>query len=183
MAVAVYYNNTGQAACFYNGPTRETPVTRLPGHRLAAAARQRGRGGSCSGDWGWQWCTEITQPFSSGSDKDMFWPPSTFSLDESIQSCNASYGVIPRAYWASTTLASRDLSAASNIVFSNGGYDPWHGGGVLANVSESVIALMIPSGAHHIDLMFSDPADPPDVIAARQVELEHISSWISSAQP
>ena len=34
-------------------------------------------------------------------------------------------------------------------------------------------------GAHHIDLMFSDPADTPDILAVRQAELEAIRGWIS----
>ena len=36
-----------------------------------------------------------------------------------------------------------------------------------------------PQGAHHVDLMFSDPADTPDILAVRQAELEAIRGWIS----
>ena len=38
----------------------------------------------------------------------------------------------------------------------------------------------VPSGAHHIDLMFSDAADPLDVSAARTKELEIIHGWIEA---
>ena len=38
----------------------------------------------------------------------------------------------------------------------------------------------VPSGAHHIDLMFTDAADPPDVSTARAKELEIIHGWIKA---
>ena len=72
----------------------------------------------------------------------------------------------------------QDLAGASNIVFSNGGMDPWSAGGVLRNVSESVAAVVIPHGAHHLDLMFSNAADPADVIAARELEVQHMHKWV-----
>jgi hypothetical protein len=36
-------------------------------------------------------------------------------------------------------------------------------------------------GAHHLDLMFSHPLDPPSVTAARQTELKHITKWIQES--
>ena len=49
----------------------------------------------------------------------------------------------------------RQIGTASNIVFSNGLLDPWHGFGVLEDVSESVVAVVIPEGAHHLDVSTS----------------------------
>lgn len=61
---------------------------------------------------------------------------------------------------------------------SNGLLDPWHVGGVLQSLSESLVAVVIPSGAHHIDMRASNPADPPDVKAARKTEEAAISKWL-----
>ena len=43
---------------------------------------------------------------------------------------------------------------------------------MLSNVSlpSSVIALLLPMGAHHLDLMFEDPADLSDVKQVRAAQ-------------
>lgn len=63
-------------------------------------------------------------------------------------------------------------------VFTNGNLDPWHVGGILTSLSPSLPAILIDGGAHHLDLFFSNPADPPSVIEARKVQLENIALWI-----
>ena len=72
---------------------------------------------------------------------------------------------------------------ATNIVFSNGAQDPWSRGGVLKNLSDTLLAIVIPNGAHHIDLMFSDPADAayPDISWARDFERAQIAKWVAEA--
>ena len=54
----------------------------------------------------------------------------------------------------------KDISSFSNIIFSNGEYDPWRGGGVLQNVTNSIHAVFIDGGAHHLDSMWSTKAGP-----------------------
>lgn len=246
-AVAVFYNNTGEAGCFniYHYPENSiaarrkmtSPLRRsffrslvhtggsgrvrageFGGERNAAepthggemgeAGKQTGgsatgdadggdgattgsvydRTASCRGDWGYQWCTEMVQPFTRGTARDMYYcPDGTYhparncsAWDPGEERCEATWGVTPRPEWARVALGGKRLQGASNIVFSNGLLDPWHGGGVLTNLSDSLLAVLIPSGAHHIDLMFSDPEDEkyPDIGSARQFERAQMARWV-----
>lgn len=70
------------------------------------------------------------------------------------------------------------ISSSSNIVFANGLLDPWHSGGILKNISDSLIALIIPEGAHHLDLFFSTKSDPNSVIMVRKEQLAQIRKWM-----
>lgn len=40
-------------------------------------------------------------------------------------------------------------------------------------------SVWIQDGAHHVDLFFSNPADPASITSARQVELGLVRSWIA----
>jgi lysosomal Pro-X carboxypeptidase len=66
----------------------------------------------------------------------------------------------------------------TNIVFSNGQLDPWSVFGVLEDVSDTVVAVIIPDGAHHLDLMYSRPDDSNELRAARQTIMRHVLQWI-----
>ena len=44
------------------------------------------------------------------------------------------------------------------MVFSNGNFDPWSGGGVLESLSDSLIAVPVDQGAHHLDVCLHFPA-------------------------
>ena len=52
------------------------------------------------------------------------------------------------------------MSQYSRIFFANGELDPWHAGGLLESVSDSIIAHVMPDCAHHLDLRLPNPADP-----------------------
>ena len=114
------------------------------------------------------------------------------------ESCYLQFGVTPQQYWVETLYGGKNISASSNIVFrytpggviwgellhpphsSNGHLDPWSGGGVLHSISSSLVAVVIRDGAHHLDLRAATPSDPPDVLAARQLEQQHITQWIKN---
>lgn len=56
--------------------------------------------------------------------------------------------------------------------------DPWTAGGVVRNMSDSVVAVLIPEGAHHLDLRAANAADPASAVGARRVHRAHIKRWI-----
>ncbi|GKE08523.1 lysosomal Pro-X carboxypeptidase-like protein, partial [Tanacetum coccineum] len=67
----------------------------------------------------------------------------------------------------------------NNIIFFNGLRDPWSGGGVLKNISKSIIAIVEPKGAHHVDLRFSTSKDPKWLRDVRKREINIMKDWIS----
>ncbi|KAL3139915.1 hypothetical protein ABBQ38_004205 [Trebouxia sp. C0009 RCD-2024] len=161
-AVGTFYNFSGQLHCYNysEGPNPETDDD--------------------SNFWDYQACTEMVMPFSRNGVDDMFWQQ-PWDLKAFAQQCKKEWGVTPRPYWAQDNWGGRKIGTASNIVFSNGLLDPWHGFGVLEDVSDSVVAVVIPEGAHHLDLMFSNPLDPPSVTEARNLERQHMHRWVDEA--
>lgn len=163
------------------------------------------------GIWDYQWCTEMLPQvryfqlkeslsalllpyhfgclgpmplqesyFARDGVHDMFWQEN-FSLPDIAAHCLDKYGIRPRPDWIKVQYGGRSLSSASNIVFTNGLLDPWSSGGVMANVSGTAVAVVLPNGAHHLDLFFSDPRDPPDVVRARALQREHIARWCDAS--
>lgn len=49
----------------------------------------------------------------------------------------------------------------------------------MESLSDSLIAVIIPEGAHHLDLRAAHKDDPASVILARQIEKENIRKWIN----
>ncbi|XP_066372291.1 uncharacterized protein [Miscanthus floridulus] len=131
--------------------------------------------------WWWQACTEMIMPMSS-SNESMF-PPSTFSYEDKSNTCFQSFGVRPRPHWITTEYGGYKIDKVlkrfgSNIIFSNGMRDPWSRGGVLKNISSSIVALVTEKGAHHLDLRSATKDDPDWVIEQRRQEVEIIQGWI-----
>lgn len=100
--------------------------------------------------------------------------------DEKIftEGCKKKWGVAPQYPLAEKEYGGKSLAAASNIVFSNGLLDPWASGGVMKNYSETTPAVLIPEGAHHLDLMSANYKDPYSVKYARNFHKENIKQWI-----
>ncbi|XP_068653886.1 uncharacterized protein [Aristolochia californica] len=157
---SIYYNYTGDVSCF---DLSDDP------HGMSG--------------WDWQACTEMVMPLSSSRDHSIF-PPYDFNYASHEKGCFEQFGVKPRPKWITTEFGGHDLRTAlrafgSNIIFSNGLLDPWSGGGVLENVSETIVALVTELGAHHIDLRASTDEDPDWLTEQRQEEIKLIEVWVN----
>ncbi|XP_021400710.2 lysosomal Pro-X carboxypeptidase isoform X2 [Lonchura striata] len=149
-AVNLYYNYTGEALCLDVSQT---------------ATKSLGEMG-----WYYQACTEIVMPLCTDGVHDMF-EPQKWDFDALSEECYRMWGVRPRLSWILSMYGGKNISSHSNIIFSNGVLDPWSAGGVTQNISNSLVAVVIPDGAHHLDLRSRNPLDPKSVQQARAMEI------------
>uniref|UniRef100_A0ABI7ZI95 Prolylcarboxypeptidase n=1 Tax=Felis catus TaxID=9685 RepID=A0ABI7ZI95_FELCA len=156
-ALNIYYNYSGQARCLN---ISETTTSNL------------GTQG-----WSYQACTEMVMPFCTNGIDDMF-EPRSWNFREYSDDCFKQWGVRPRPTWITTVYGGRNISSHSNIVFSNGELDPWSGGGVTKDITDTLVAITIPEGAHHLDLRARNAFDPTTVLLARSLEVRHMKQWI-----
>lgn len=157
-ALNVYYNYSGKAKCLN---ISETATSSLG-----------------STGWSYQTCTEMVMPFCTNGIDDMF-EPEEWDLKTFSDNCFDSWGVRPRPSWITTLYGGKNISSHSNIVFSNGDLDPWSGGGVTKDITDTLVAINIRDGAHHLDLRASTAFDPPTLLLARLLEVKHMKRWIS----
>ncbi|KAF5740210.1 hypothetical protein HS088_TW11G00276 [Tripterygium wilfordii] len=94
--------------------------------------------------WEWQKCTEIVMPGGRG-DETMF-QRAPFNQNDYNSLCMLLFAIRPRTHWITTYYGGRDIKLtlkrfASNIIFSNGLRDPYSSGGVLEDISETILAV------------------------------------------
>ena len=166
-----WYNGTGAEACF--------PVSVVD--PVAGVHK-----GQCHGDFSFQRCAELGGPFQQGTKKDAFWPAMTVAESNLHTSCESKYGRAARVGAAAVEFGDSiidTVAGMSNIIWSNGEFDPWAEYGVdcsQIDCPSSVFSPTIRGGAHSSDLMFSSPLDDGHVTEVRRMEYVHISSWIEA---
>jgi len=135
--------------------------------------------------WGWQSCTENLHQFSARGAVRSY----SFDLQQSAaKPCRAVFNgsavLRPMALthrYGGYKLADGAGVGVNHVIWSNGLLDPWHGGGFLkpGDPRSGNHWVLMPNGAHHLDLRGPHPQDPPDVTAARAEEEKIMQGWIA----
>ncbi|KAL3828521.1 hypothetical protein ACJIZ3_017323 [Penstemon smallii] len=133
--------------------------------------------------WHWQTCSEMVMPIGVEKNGTMF-PTSPFNLHHFTNQCMGLYGVPPRPHWITTYYGGHDIKLVlrrfgSNIIFSNGLKDPYSGGGVLKDISGSVLAVTTVNGSHCMDILYATKTDPEWLVMQRKEEIRIIKGWIT----
>ncbi|GLT51282.1 hypothetical protein SLA2020_247020 [Shorea laevis] len=134
--------------------------------------------------WRWQMCSELVIPIGHEKNDSMF-QPAPFNLSSFTKECKSLFGVQPQPHWIATYYGCHDIKLilhrfASNIIFSNGLRDPHSSGGVLENISDSVVAISTVNGSHCLDILPAKTSDPEWLTLQRKNEVETIEGWISN---
>mmetsp|Transcript_9664 Transcript_9664/g.18969 ORF Transcript_9664/g.18969 Transcript_9664/m.18969 type:complete len:311 (-) Transcript_9664:188-1120(-) len=135
------------------------------------------------GAWGWQSCTENLHQFSAKGVRSY-----NFSMAKVVDTCS-------RVFNGTATLNTTRLTQVyggyklgdgeagiTNVIWSNGGLDPWSGGGFLKPKPDTANHwFFLERGAHHYDLRGPHADDTDEVTAVRALEETIIRGWIEEA--
>ena len=139
--------------------------------------------GNDGSSWDFETSTLLVEAIGTNGQSDMFYAR---DWDEQwlVEHAAARFNVVPRPHalvdaWGFSEAMLPNVT--SRIVFTNGLNDGWSAGGVLTNLSATLLAFNAPSGAHHSDLSHNWPsaADAPDVVAMQAAAQNTIAGWIA----
>ncbi|KAF7632710.1 hypothetical protein Mgra_00007928 [Meloidogyne graminicola] len=140
--------------------------------------------------WCWLSCTKEISPYCArGPPYDVFERDCPFNLTDYFENfCMATFSKIgyTKDYFQPNWIIDHygyDFKTATNLVFINGIYDPWSGGGwkqTTTNVG-SVYNYMT-DGGHTYDIHPSFPGDTKIIRDIRFKEKMHIAEWIHQAK-
>jgi lysosomal Pro-X carboxypeptidase len=140
-----------------------------------------GVGSGISGDsWDFQTCTLHVEAI--GLIDDMF-PYRPWSLEWLTNHCQRRFGVTPRPMAIDQKYRIQNIEQiTSHIIFTNGLRDGWSVSGIQHNLTDTLVALNFPNGAHHSDLSGKGPSeDDTDDIRRGFDQIEQIlGTWLAS---
>ncbi|KAF8403130.1 hypothetical protein HHK36_011227 [Tetracentron sinense] len=131
--------------------------------------------------WTWQVCTEYMVSTGLSTNVTMF--PRNYRRYIGADQCMSLFGIPKRPHWLVTEFGGKDIKLilkrfGSNIIFSNGLRDPLSVGGVLENISDSIVAIKSTQGSHCLDMDLMSPNDPDWLVSQKKKILSVIKGWI-----
>ncbi|XAR59690.1 Lysosomal Pro-Xaa carboxypeptidase [Bertholletia excelsa] len=117
-----------------------------------------------------QTCAEMEMPIGCEANDTMF-EATPFDLNNYTRECEELFGVTPRPHWITTEFGA--------TLFSNGLRDPYSAGGVVENISDSVVAVYTQKGSHTLDMVTPTMSDPDWLVSQRDTEMIIIEGWIA----
>ena len=130
--------------------------------------------------WDFQTCTLLVEAI--GFSKDSMFVSREWSIAWLTQHCQSRFGVTPKPYELVNKWHFDGLVAANvtRILFTNGLKDGWSVSGVKTNLSDSLIALNFPNGAHHSDLSHLGPNenDTDDIKDGYKKIAQILGDWL-----
>eukprot|EP01083_Nonionella_stella_P216167 777378_1 len=148
-----------------------------------------GCGTGYSGEsWDYQACSQNIEPFATNNVTDMFDPNWIWNMAWLDEHCMNRFKIkaTTRDQWMTKQFGLDPMyfdtklkDMTSHIIFSNGMQDGWHCGGVVQNMSDTLIAITIESGAHGSDMRPESDQDTDDMKQARAMERRILKQWLS----
>jgi hypothetical protein len=138
--------------------------------------------GNDGSSWDFETCSLLVERISTNNVTDMFLPRS-FTLDWLAAHCAARFNIEPQPRQLADLWGfdeDRLPHVTDHIIFTNGLNDGWSAGGILSNISATLLAFNAETGAHHSDLSHNWPSntDTADVVLLREQVSSVITSWI-----
>ena len=127
--------------------------------------------------WEFQCCYSLI-PEVGFSEASMF-PPREWTYDWLTEHCLDRFGVVGEPMAMVNQWKFNDLvgQGASRILFTNGGNDMWNYGGYTQNLSDSILAINFPNGAHHSEV-YARPDDTADIREGQAQIADILSDWL-----
>uniref|UniRef100_A0A803MHC8 Uncharacterized protein n=1 Tax=Chenopodium quinoa TaxID=63459 RepID=A0A803MHC8_CHEQI len=99
--------------------------------------------------WEWQRCSELIFPI--GCENDTMLPARPFNFVKFKESCRSRFGISPNPHTPISFFKSKNLVESltrfgGNIIFSNGLRDPFSSGGILDDLSDTIVVLTTTKG-------------------------------------
>jgi len=127
--------------------------------------------------WTYQTCVEFGYFQSTDSQQQPF--GNLVPLEYYTNICRDVFGFswLPRIAESNVNYGGKNPQS-SNVLFVNGGLDPWSSLSITSYISESLMYLVIPDTSHCADMYRTRPNDPTDLVAAQIMIASQIHKWL-----